>query len=76
MYLLYFNATVFYRPGSSVGIGTSMSNITRDLRDLSTAGFIQNFQSLLKEGETARYSKEEQSRICWYVFVINSSLSF
>ncbi|XP_011691357.1 PREDICTED: vacuolar protein sorting-associated protein 53 homolog [Wasmannia auropunctata] len=49
----------------SAGIGTSMSNITRDLtRDLSTSGFIQNFQSFLKEGETARFSKEEQSRIC------------
>ncbi|KAG5320644.1 VPS53 protein, partial [Acromyrmex heyeri] len=51
--------------GGSAGIGTSMSNITRDLRDnLSTSGFIQNFQSFLKEGETARFSKEEQSRIC------------
>ncbi|EZA62262.1 vacuolar protein sorting-associated protein 53 homolog [Ooceraea biroi] len=49
---------------SSAGIGTSMSNITRDFRDLSTSGFIQNFQSFLKEGETARFSKEEQSRIC------------
>ncbi|KAH0953152.1 hypothetical protein HN011_006823 [Eciton burchellii] len=48
----------------SAGIGTSMSNITRDFRDLSTSGFIQNFQSFLKEGETARFSKEEQSRIC------------
>ncbi|EFN82571.1 vacuolar protein sorting-associated protein 53 homolog [Harpegnathos saltator] len=48
----------------SVGIGTSMSNITRDFRDLSTSGFIQNFQSFLKEGETARLNKEEQSRIC------------
>ncbi|XP_011880495.1 PREDICTED: vacuolar protein sorting-associated protein 53 homolog [Vollenhovia emeryi] len=50
--------------GGSAGIGTSMSNITRDFRDLSTSGFIQNFQSFLKEGETARFSKEEQSRIC------------
>ncbi|XP_015586668.1 vacuolar protein sorting-associated protein 53 homolog [Cephus cinctus] len=48
----------------SAGIGTSMSNITRDLRDLSTAGLIQNFQSLLKEGESTRFNKEEQSRIC------------
>ncbi|KAL6259695.1 hypothetical protein P5V15_009610 [Pogonomyrmex californicus] len=48
--------------GGSAGIGTSMSNITRDI--VSTSGFIQNFQSFLKEGETARFSKEEQSRIC------------
>ncbi|XP_015124851.1 vacuolar protein sorting-associated protein 53 homolog [Diachasma alloeum] len=45
-------------------LGTSMSSITRDFRDLSTAGLIQNFQSFLKEGETTRFSKEEQSRIC------------
>ncbi|XP_033212020.1 vacuolar protein sorting-associated protein 53 homolog isoform X2 [Belonocnema kinseyi] len=50
--------------GGSAGIGTSMSNITRDFRDLSTAGLIQNFQSFLKEGENTRFSKEEQSRIC------------
>ncbi|XP_025991195.2 vacuolar protein sorting-associated protein 53 homolog [Solenopsis invicta] len=51
-------------PKGSAGIGTSMGNITRDLRELSTSGFIQNFQSLLKEGETTRFNKEEQSRIC------------
>lgn len=56
---------MLYRIAGSVGIGTSMSNITRDFRDLSTSGFIQNFQSFLKEGETARLNKEEQSRICW-----------
>ncbi|XP_012253433.2 vacuolar protein sorting-associated protein 53 homolog [Athalia rosae] len=50
--------------GGSASIGTSMSNITRDLRDLSTAGLIQNFQSFLKEGEATRFNKEEQSRIC------------
>ncbi|EFN69602.1 Vacuolar protein sorting-associated protein 53-like protein [Camponotus floridanus] len=50
--------------GGNAGIGTSMSNITRDFRDLSTSGFIQNFQSFLKEGEIARFNKEEQSRIC------------
>ncbi|XP_016915219.1 vacuolar protein sorting-associated protein 53 homolog [Apis cerana] len=49
--------------GGSVGIATSMSSI-RDFRDLSTSGFIQNFQSFLKEGESTRFSKEEQSRIC------------
>lgn len=56
---------MYYRIGGSVGIATSMSSITRDFRDLSTSGFIQNFQSFLKEGESTRFSKEEQSRICW-----------
>lgn len=56
---------ILYRIGGNAGIGTSMSNITRDFRDLSTSGFIQNFQSFLKEGEIARFNKEEQSRICW-----------
>ncbi|XP_017892761.1 vacuolar protein sorting-associated protein 53 homolog isoform X2 [Ceratina calcarata] len=50
--------------GGGAGIATSMSSITRDFRDLSTSGFIQNFQSFLKEGESTRFSKEEQSRIC------------
>ncbi|XP_034195572.1 vacuolar protein sorting 53 isoform X1 [Osmia lignaria lignaria] len=50
--------------GGSAGIATSMSSITRDFRDLSTSGFIQNFQSFLKEGENTKFSKEEQSRIC------------
>ncbi|XP_006617200.1 vacuolar protein sorting-associated protein 53 homolog [Apis dorsata] len=49
--------------GGSAGIATSMSSI-RDFRDLSTSGFIQNFQSFLKEGESTRFNKEEQSRIC------------
>lgn len=50
--------------GSGVGISTSVSNITRDFRDLSTSGFIQNLQSFLREGENTRFSKEEQARIC------------
>ncbi|KAK0081657.1 hypothetical protein PV325_011819 [Microctonus aethiopoides] len=51
--------------GSGINsLGTSMSSITRDFRDLSTAGLIQNFQSFLKEGDSTRFSKEEQSRIC------------
>ncbi|KAF6202809.1 hypothetical protein GE061_003212 [Apolygus lucorum] len=41
-------------------LGTSVTNITRDLRDLST-GLIQNF---LKEGEAARFTKSEEARIC------------
>ncbi|XP_076231687.1 vacuolar protein sorting 53 isoform X1 [Calliopsis andreniformis] len=50
--------------GGSAGIATSMSSITRDFRDLSTSGFIQNFHSFLKEGESTRFNKEEQARIC------------
>ncbi|XP_011495471.1 PREDICTED: vacuolar protein sorting-associated protein 53 homolog [Ceratosolen solmsi marchali] len=45
-------------------IGSSVSSITREFRDLSTSGFIQNFQSFLKEGESSRFNKEEQARIC------------
>lgn len=45
-------------------LGSSMSSITRDFRDLSTSGFIQNFHSLLKEGEVTRYTSEEQARVC------------
>ena len=53
----------------------SMSSITkeftRELRDLSTggaAGLIQNFHSLLKEGDLSsaanKYSKDDVARIC------------
>jgi len=65
MFVPHCAIRMLYRIVGSAGIGTSMSNITRDFRDLSTSGFIQNFQSFLKEGESARFSKEEQSRICW-----------
>ncbi|KAJ9589592.1 hypothetical protein L9F63_017177, partial [Diploptera punctata] len=59
--LLQNNLPKIASPGS---IGTSMSSITRDLRDLSTSGLIQNFHSLLKEGEVTRYTREEQARVC------------
>ncbi|XP_021916800.1 vacuolar protein sorting-associated protein 53 homolog [Zootermopsis nevadensis] len=49
---------------TSGSLGSSMSSITRDLRDLSTSGLIQNFHSLLKEGEVTRYTREEQARVC------------
>ncbi|XP_043683653.1 vacuolar protein sorting-associated protein 53 homolog [Vespula pensylvanica] len=52
------------KSGSSLGISTSMSSITRDFRDLSTSGFIQNVQNFLKEGENTKFCKEEQARIC------------
>lgn len=50
--------------GTSLGISTSMSSITRDFRGLSTSGFIQNVQNFLKEGESTKFCKEEQARIC------------
>lgn len=59
--LLQNNLPKIAAPGS---IGSSMSSITRDLRDLSTSGLIQNFHSLLKEGEVTRYTHEEQARVC------------
>lgn len=42
---------------------TSVSNITRELRDLNTTGLIQNFQSFLKEGEATRFTSHELYRI-------------
>ncbi|ODN04977.1 Vacuolar protein sorting-associated protein 53 [Orchesella cincta] len=42
---------------------TSVSSITRELRDLNTTGLIQNFQSLLKEGEAVRFTSNELYRI-------------
>jgi vacuolar protein sorting-associated protein 53 len=45
---------------------SSMSSLTRDLRDLSSAaGIIQNFSLLLKEGDqVTRYTREEQAKVC------------
>lgn len=46
-------------------LGSSMqSMITRDLQKISTSGLIQNFSSLLKEGEITRYTKDELTKIC------------
>lgn len=42
----------------------TLGSITRDLQKMSTSGLIQNFSSLLKEGEATRYTKEELQRIC------------
>lgn len=47
-------------------LGSSVQSITRDLQKMqkiSTSGLIQNFSSLLKEGEV-RYTKEELTKIC------------
>lgn len=35
-------------------LGTSVQNFTKDLQKISTSGLIQNFSSLLKEGELIR----------------------
>lgn len=48
---------------SHTSIGTSMSLLTKDLQNLSTAAG-QVIHSLLKEDETLRYTKEEIVRLC------------
>lgn len=48
---------------SHTSIGTSMSLLTKDLQNLSTAAG-QVIHSLLKEDETLRYTKEEIIRLC------------
>ncbi|XP_044764347.1 vacuolar protein sorting-associated protein 53 homolog isoform X2 [Coccinella septempunctata] len=45
-------------------LGTSVSMLTRDIQKMSTSGLIQNFSSLLKEGDAVKLSREEQGRIC------------
>ncbi|XP_066261170.1 vacuolar protein sorting-associated protein 53 homolog isoform X1 [Euwallacea similis] len=45
-------------------LGSSVQNFTKDLQKMSTSGIIQNFSSLLKEGEVVRFTKEEQTKIC------------
>ncbi|RZF45718.1 hypothetical protein LSTR_LSTR005013 [Laodelphax striatellus] len=47
--------------GGAGSISASVSNITRDLRDITAAGIIQTF---LKEGESTRFTKAEQARVC------------
>lgn len=44
---------------------TSMTNtLTKDLKDFSTQGFIQNVQSFLKEGEAVRMTADERVFVC------------
>lgn len=43
-------------------LGTSMSQLTRDLQNLSTAA--QVFHSFMKEGDAPRFTKDEIIRIC------------
>lgn len=45
-------------------LGSSVQSITRDLQKMSTSGLIQNFSSLLKEGDLPKFTKEEQTKIC------------
>ncbi|KAJ3618412.1 hypothetical protein MTP99_006410 [Tenebrio molitor] len=45
-------------------LGTSVQLLTRDLQKMSTSGLIQNFSSLLKEGEITRFNKDELAKIC------------
>lgn len=44
-------------------LGSSMSMLTKDLQNLSTAAG-QVIHSLLKEGETVRYTRDELVRLC------------
>lgn len=48
-------------------LGSSVQSITRDLQKMpkiSTSGLIQNFSSLLKEGEVTRFTKDELTKAC------------
>ncbi|XP_018333798.1 vacuolar protein sorting-associated protein 53 homolog [Agrilus planipennis] len=45
-------------------LGSSVQSLTRDLQKMSTSGLIQNFSSLLKEGEVIRFSNDEVKKIC------------
>lgn len=45
-------------------LGSSVSMLTRDIQKMSTSGLIQNFSSLLKEGDAVKLSREEQGKIC------------
>ena len=48
----------------SQGALASMTSLTKDLKDFSTQGLIQNFQSLLREGDTVRISPDERVFLC------------
>ena len=40
-----------------------LSNLS-NLRDMATAGFLHNFQNLMKEGEIQRLTRDDLSRVC------------
>lgn len=48
---------------TTTSIGKSMSLLTRDVQNLSTAAG-QVFQNFLKEGETQRFTKDDLIRLC------------
>ncbi len=52
---------------SASSLSTSMTTITRELKDFSTAGLLQNFQSLLKEGDAVRLSDDEKVQVCTFL---------
>ena len=43
---------------------SSMSSLTKDLKDFSTQGLIQNFQNLLREGDTVKITPDERVFLC------------
>lgn len=45
-------------------LSSSVQSITRDLQKISTSGLIQNFSSLLKEGDLPKFTRMEQNQIC------------
>ncbi|XP_014243237.1 vacuolar protein sorting-associated protein 53 homolog [Cimex lectularius] len=59
-YLKEYASKVLQNNLPKVGVTSSITNLKRDLRDLST-GLIQNF---LKEGDAVRFNKQELARIC------------
>ena len=40
-----------------------LSNLS-NLRDMATAGFLHNFQNLMKEGDIQRLTRDDLSRVC------------
>ncbi len=50
--------------GSLAASAASMTSITKELKDFSTSGLIQNFQSLLKEADTVRLTNDEKVSDC------------
>lgn len=48
----------------SQSLGSSVQLLTRDLQKMTTSGIIQNFSSLLKDGEVVRFNKDELGKIC------------
>jgi hypothetical protein len=49
---------------SSASLSSMTNTLTKDLKDFSTQGFIQNVQSFLKEGEAVRLTADERVFVC------------